>query len=74
MTFLQQSQQSTFPRPPIIRHVLNENITGMANNITVTSPDATFILNGATVGSTYTVGIVAENIMGTGTRTYTSIS
>ena len=46
----------------------------MNNNITVISPDTTFILNGATVGATYTVGIAAENIMGTGTRTYTSIS
>ena len=59
---------------PLLSYTLYHNVTDNDTSITIPAPTTTYNIPGVTVGSVYTVGVAAVNVLGTGPIVSTTIS
>ena len=59
---------------PVLYYTLYHNVTNPNTSITIPAPTTTYNIPDAIVGSVYTVGVVAVNVLGTGASTSAIIS
>ena len=59
---------------PVLNYTLYHNVTDPDTNITIPALVTTYNIPDATVGSVYTVGVAAGNVLGTGPTALTTIS
>uniref|UniRef100_A0A1X7UK33 Fibronectin type-III domain-containing protein n=1 Tax=Amphimedon queenslandica TaxID=400682 RepID=A0A1X7UK33_AMPQE len=57
---------------PVLSYIIYPNVTDLNNNITIPAPTTTYNIPDATLGSVYTVGVAASNVLGIDTTDFAS--
>ena len=59
---------------PLLNYIVYHNVTDPDTSITIPAPTTTYSIPDVRVGSVYTVGVAAVNVLGTGVTTSAIIS